>query len=332
MARPLRIQFPGAYYHITCRGIERRNIYYDDKDREMFLSFLKESLEIYQVVLYAFILMPNHFHLLIQTKKANCSEFMRQFNVRYTVWFNHYHKRVGNLYQGRYKAHLVDADSYFLELSRYIHLNIVRVSSHHSLNYKQLLSYLHKYQWSSLAGYFDKKFAKYYIDYKKILLMAGGRRQYRRFIVDGLKRDISDPFKKVKFGLFIGDDDFIEEIKTKYIKDGSERDQPSYRHLLSSKIEPEVVINKVSELFNVGPDKIIQRSMSGIVRGILSEMLYCYSDLTQREIGKLLDGIDYSAVNKLRTRLKKRMDDNENIQKIFKKVKKSIEDLSNVEI
>jgi hypothetical protein len=77
MARALRIQFPGAFYHITCRGIERRHIFLDDKDRNRFLFLLSNSLKAYQVVLYAYILMNNHFHLLIQTKKANCSEFMR---------------------------------------------------------------------------------------------------------------------------------------------------------------------------------------------------------------------------------------------------------------
>jgi len=100
MVRPLRIQFPGAFYHITCRGIERRKIFMDDKDRSRFFALLTGSLETYQVVLNAYIMMTNHFHLLIQTKKANCSEFMRHFNICYTGWFNWRHNRCGNLYQG----------------------------------------------------------------------------------------------------------------------------------------------------------------------------------------------------------------------------------------
>lgn len=127
MVRSLRIQFPGAFYHITCRGIERKHIFVDDKDRCKFLALLSESLETYQVVLFAYIMMTNHFHLLIQTRKANCSEFMRHFNICYTGWFNYHNSRCGNLYQGRYKAFLVDADTYLLEVSRYLHLNIVRL-------------------------------------------------------------------------------------------------------------------------------------------------------------------------------------------------------------
>jgi len=126
MARPLRIQYPGAFYHITCRGNERKEIFLDDKDRNRFLALLTESLETYQVILYAYILMINHFHLLVQTKRANLSEFMRCFNICYTGWFNYRHHRCGHLYQGRYKAFLIDADNYLLEVSRYLHLNSVR--------------------------------------------------------------------------------------------------------------------------------------------------------------------------------------------------------------
>jgi putative transposase len=127
MARPLRIQYGGAYYHVTCRGNDRRSIYRDDSDRELFLEKLKASLEIYDVALHAYVLMGNHFHLLVQTPKANRSEFMRHFNIAYTGAYNRRHKRVGHLYQGRYKAILVEGDIYLLELSRYLHLNPIRI-------------------------------------------------------------------------------------------------------------------------------------------------------------------------------------------------------------
>lgn len=129
MTRPLRILFPGAYYHVTCRGNDRRAIYRDDRDRELFLEKLRGSLGTYQVELHAYVLMANHFHLMVATPKGNLSEFMRHFNISYTAAFNRRHRRVGHLYQGRYKAILVDQDSYLLELSRYVHLNPVRVKN-----------------------------------------------------------------------------------------------------------------------------------------------------------------------------------------------------------
>ena len=104
MARALRILIPGAHYHVTCRGNERKAIFRDDSDREAFLEKLRGSLAIYQVELHAYVLMSNHFHLMVSTPRGNLSEFMRHFNVSYTSVYNRRHKRVGHLYQERYKA------------------------------------------------------------------------------------------------------------------------------------------------------------------------------------------------------------------------------------
>src|SRR5919106_2501983 len=130
MARPLRINYPGAFYHVTCRGNERKHIFADDRDRSAFLDKLKTSVGIYQVRVHAYVLMSNHFHFIVETLKGNLSEFMRHFNVSYTAAYNRRHQRIGHLYQGRFKAILIDADSYLLELSRYVHLNPVRLRSY----------------------------------------------------------------------------------------------------------------------------------------------------------------------------------------------------------
>jgi putative transposase len=127
MARPLRILYPNAFYHITCRGNDRRVIFGDDQDRTRFLGRLRGALEICSVRAHAYILMSNHFHLIVETPKANLSEFMRQFNISYTGYYNR--RRIGHLYQGRFKAIVVDKDSYLLELSRYVHLNPTRIKT-----------------------------------------------------------------------------------------------------------------------------------------------------------------------------------------------------------
>lgn len=129
MSRPLRIQYPDACYHVTCRGNGKQNIFLTDHDRSKFLELLTRSVGIYDVRLYAFVLMANHFHLIVKTPGANLQEFMRHFNISYTAYFNKLHQRSGHLYQGRYKSFLIDVDSYFLEVSRYIHLNPVRIPS-----------------------------------------------------------------------------------------------------------------------------------------------------------------------------------------------------------
>ena len=126
MARALRIEYPGALYHLTCRGNNRRAIFDDNSDRVAFLEILAQSRQIFGVRLMAYVLMENHFHLLVETPLGNLSKFMRRFNITYTGYFNRRHQRVGHVYQGRYQSFLIEKESYLSEVSRYIHLNPVR--------------------------------------------------------------------------------------------------------------------------------------------------------------------------------------------------------------
>ncbi len=142
MARSLRIQYEGAVYHVSSRGNERKEIFKDEIDRKAFLDLLTDSLKTYSVILYCYVLMENHFHFLLETPLANLSEFMRRFNITYTSYYNRRHKRVGHLYQGRYKSILVDKESYLAVLSRYIRDSLA-----------EKRRYLKRYKWSSLLGY-----------------------------------------------------------------------------------------------------------------------------------------------------------------------------------
>ncbi len=126
MARPLRITYPGAFYHITSRGNERKNIFKSQRDREQFLRYLESATERYGAKIHVYCLMSNHYHLLLETPLANLSQIMRHINGAYTTYFNIKRERAGHLFQGRYKAILVEMDEYAQELSRYIHLNPVR--------------------------------------------------------------------------------------------------------------------------------------------------------------------------------------------------------------
>jgi putative transposase len=331
MARALRIEYPGAFYHVTCRGNWRGKVFLSNEDRQRFLMILEESLEIYQVILNAYILMDNHFHLLVQTRRANLSEFMRRFNVSYTGWFNYRHDRCGHLYQGRYKAFLIDADNYLLEVSRYLHLNTVRSGTLRSLDYQTRWQHVKKYQWSSLAGYISKNRAIDLIEYDMILEMVGGRRKYQSFISDGLKHDITNPFEKVHNQVILGDDDFVTRIKSKYAA-GSLREQPSYRNLVIELIEPGILIDCVCEILGIGMQDLQKRYSNSDARGILSELLHRYSGLNQAEIGELLGGIDYTAVSKLRVRLRWRMLQDKQVRKSYQRAETRLREFSSFEI
>ena len=330
MARPLRIQYPGAFYHVTCRGNERRKIFIDDDDRGRFLQLLVDSLVTYRVILYGYVMMNNHFHLVLQTLGANLSEFMRRFNICYTGWFNYRHTTCGHLYQGRYKALLVDADNYLLELSRYVHLNPVRVSQYRGNTYRERWQYLQRYRWSSLLGYLDERRRVGFIDYGLVLDRAGGYGGYKRFILDGLKEGIGDPLENVHHQMILGDDNFVVRVKNKYLGEGSLREQPIYRGMKVAVIDPGVVLDCIVKCLGVDRLSLSTRLGDGVARGIAAELLYRYSAIPQREIGRLLGGIDYTAVSLLRRRLQTRMKVDRSARAKYGKAERGLHNLCQV--
>src|SRR5881397_269615 len=129
MARPLRIERAGGWYHITARGNERRPVYRDDRDRQHFCELLEEMVSRFQVRLHCFVLMENHYHLVLELRESNLSRALQWLNVSYSVWFNRRHRRSGHLFQGRFKSVVVEDDRGWQEVARYVHLNPVRVSA-----------------------------------------------------------------------------------------------------------------------------------------------------------------------------------------------------------
>ena len=144
MARPLRIAFPGAFYHVTARGNERKAVFKSIRDRQKFLEYLETATERYNAVIHAYCLMDNRYHLLLETPSGNLPQIMQHINGAYTTYFNVKRARAGHLFQGRYKAILVEMDEYAKELSRYMHLNPVRA---------KLAETPDKYEWSSYNFY-----------------------------------------------------------------------------------------------------------------------------------------------------------------------------------
>src|SRR6266851_3458446 len=153
MARPLRIEFADAIYHVCARGNAREQIFADEKDRTRFVQFLVESGRRFDVAILAFVLMGNHFHLIAQTLRPNLSRWMHWLSTCYTIFFNKRHRRSGHLFQGRYKSFVVEESKYLLSLSRYIHLNPVRGLSSGKGNPMQRRKRLRNFKWSSYPGY-----------------------------------------------------------------------------------------------------------------------------------------------------------------------------------
>ena len=158
MARPLRVEFPGAIYHVNVRMLgnwkrEANLLFEDDADRLRFLGRLGERVEQFEVRLYLVTLMANHFHLVVETPAGNLGRFMQSLSTAYTVYFNRRHGRHGHLLDGRYKAKLVEGDDYLLALSRYVHLNPVHTVVMRQKSWEERIQHLRQYQWSSYPGY-----------------------------------------------------------------------------------------------------------------------------------------------------------------------------------
>lgn len=206
MARPLRIQFEGAFYHVMARGNARQIIYLDDRDRMSFIDNLGRVCQRFDWTIWAWCLMNNHYHLLIETHKPTLSKGMREVNGVYTQAFNRRHRRVGHVLQGRYKAILVDQDAYLMELARYIVLNPVRANLVQSpgesawSSYKAVMGIVPAPEWLAV----DDILARFHRQY------GAARRAYARFVSAGI--GVPDPHMEMRRSGILGGQAFMDRV------------------------------------------------------------------------------------------------------------------------
>jgi putative transposase len=244
MARPLRIAFPGAFYHITSRGNERKDIFKSLADREKFLFYLESATQRYEAIIHVYCLMGNHYHLLLETPSENLSQIMRHINGAYTTYFNIKRQRSGHLFQGRFKAILVDKDEYSKELSRYIHLNPIRAG----INDK-----VEEYRWSSYLDYVGQRNAPAWLERNFILGYFGNKpsvaqKNYRNFVRAGLDTNDESPLSEVVGSTILGSEGFVKEIKDRFIEGKkASRDLPALNSLASKPAIADIIKAVASE-------------------------------------------------------------------------------------
>jgi REP-associated tyrosine transposase len=200
MARPLRIEFSGALYHVTSRGNARQPIFLDDRDRSFFLNRLGEVVRSHEWQCHSYCLMPNHYHLLVETPEPNLSRGMRRLNGRYSQRFNRRHDRVGHVLQGRFHAVLVERETHLLELARYIVLNPVRAG---------LVASADEYPWSSLRATLGLDPAPTWLEADQMLGRFGSRARYRAFVLEGVTA--GSPWSALR-GVVLGSDEFVQRL------------------------------------------------------------------------------------------------------------------------
>jgi REP element-mobilizing transposase RayT len=235
MARPLRLEHPGALWHVTSRGNERRTIFRDDADRSLFLAVLAEVVELFAWRLHAYVLMGNHYHLLLETPDPNLSRGMHRINAVYSQWFNRRHERAGHLLQGRFKAILVEKERHLLELVRYVVLNPVRAS---------LVSEAGDWPWSNYLATAGLRRAPAWLETEWTIGQFGGgngaRTAYREFVAAG-SLSLTQPWKNITGQLFLGGETFRKQMLAKVEACGVSREVPRRQRLPSEPALPDLV-------------------------------------------------------------------------------------------
>ncbi len=310
MARPLRIEYPGAFYHVTARGNEQKDIFKSQRDREKFLSYLETAVLRYDAVIHTYCLMNNHYHLMVETPRGNLSQIMKHINSSYTNYYNVKRKRAGHLLQGRYKAILVDADEYATELSRYIHLNPVRIG---------IAEHPEDYPWSSCRYYTGGTTAPAWLRTDFILGYFGkkeysARKKYRQFVHDLIGREYSSPLLATVASTILGGAEFVGGIQERHLGDRkADREQPAVKQL-SIKPSPEVIMEEVRKACPAD-DRLATKAAI--------YLCHRFSGAKLKEIGALFQ-VSESGITQASKRFAQNMDGDEKLKGMVRKLVKSL--------
>lgn len=323
MARPLRIEYPGACYHILNRGNAGENVFPAREDKERFLVYLGETTEQFGLVVHAYCVMSNHYHLLIQTSEANLSSAMQWLNVTYAVYFNRHQNRRGHVFGGRFKAYLVDADAYLTLLSRYIHLNPVRA---------KMVSAPGDYPWSSYAALVGEVTPPSWLETAKLWSYFGDTRQeavegYRQFVQEAYAEKVEDPRKKAVAGFILGGERFVKKIQETFLSGRrNEKDIPQLAQL-RPRVSPEDMIRTVAGDFDCETEHILTKGRKrNTARDVAIFLSRQHSGVSSRDLGKTFGGISGSAISERSKMLRKAMERDKPLRERVEKIQRLILD------
>jgi putative transposase len=301
MPRPKRIHYEGAVYHVTSRGNERRKIVMDDADRWQFLRVLADVIKDKEVVCHAWVLMDNHYHLLLETPAGNLSTAMWHLNGIYTQRFNKKHHRTGHLFQGRFKAIVVEKESYLKELCRYVVLNPVRA---------RMVKGPGDWKWSSYRATAGMEKAEPWLETGWILGQFGktqkqGQKAYRAFVADGIGQKES-PWEELYSRIYLGGEEFLDKVHERG-QQHKNLDVPKYQKEVVRQ-DPDKVLKSVGKVYGVKAGDILKSGKRRVeARDAAIYLLRKESKLSLKDIGSRM-GVGFSAVGNQWSRVKGRME------------------------
>lgn len=320
MSRLIRLNHEGALYHITSRGIEKRNIFNSEFDYNYFLTILSKLTDKYAISIYGYVLMSNHYHLLVETPMGNISKAMHYLNSAYSIFYNKRHNRSGHLFQGRFKSFLIEKERYLLSVSRYIHLNPVKAG---------IALKPEDYKWSSYLSYIGIE-EKNWLNCDWILEQYSNERaiavdMYKNFVDNGIEQE-DKILNNIKGDLLLGSDDYCQKIK-KIISKKEKNKIPHSKELFkvkNKKIELRDIIFQITQKFNIDENELRQSSCGDkSARNICIYLLKKHTNLRNKDLGDFF-GISYSAVSHLFSRQENRMKADEIFKNIISEIERKL--------
>lgn len=309
MSRQLRIEYAGAFYHVYSRGNQKQPIFFSDDDRYYFLKVLREAHDRMGCIIHLYCLMDSHYHLTFETPEANLSQVMHFLNTAYSIYLNKKHERCGHLFQGRYKAILIQADAYARTLTTYIHGNPVR---------KKIVERPEHFPWSSCPGYYGTRNAPRWLEKTFILGVFGNsldrlKLEHERYLMAPDKADfLKDIEKAAKIGI-MGDEEFIDKIRREYLSDRIDNPDRELGQLRRLRTRPE--LSHIAQL--VGREL---GSTSRLSKKCTIYLAHKFAGFRLREIGDFFK-IGPNAVSESYRRTAKEVISNETLRRIIETVR-----------
>ena len=342
MARPLRVDVRGGWYHVTARGNERKAVFRDDEDRRRFLERMEELVERFALAIHGYVLMDNHYHLLLETPQANLSAAMQWLGVSYTAAFNHRHRRVGHLFQGRFRAVLVD-EAAVAEVSRYVHLNPVRVrelgldkTAQQRLRtgvgpkpdanlVRQRLQRLRQYPWSSYRAYTGATRHPSWLTTQPVTQMLGKPARseppaaaYRRFVETPLREGLLEsPWERLEAGMLLGPADFVRRWRGRVT--GDAREQPQFNRLRPRPALTDVV--RAVERIKGEPWEQFRDRYGDWGRDMVVYVARRHGGLRLRELANAMGGLDYGSAAMASKRFGQRLLTDRSLRHHYERIK-----------
>lgn len=319
MARPWRIEFEGALYHVLSRGNEQRDIFWENEDRESFLDCLGEMSARFETDIFAYVLMDNHYHILLRTNRANLSKAMQWLGATYTRRFNNKHLRSGHLFQGRFKNIIVQNDAYLMQLSFYIHRNPLRAG---------MVKRLADYTWSSYPAYAYGKVHPKWLNPDIILSQFRTKDRHRSYRekVQRYSKEEKRLWEDFRHGLYLGTREFVETLKSAFLTDNAHTEIPQQAGLLR-RINPKALLEKAARILDCNVTdyrrslRISRQHRDN--RDLLIYLLWETGLYRNQEIGDLF-GLTYSSISRRANITRSRMLNDSEFKEQFEHLKLQI--------